>query len=74
MKEEHKATREVVKQFQKNGIPMAVRKEEKWVAILPKDSSVVSFELTSSRLQNEEETTPTAPLRSIEESPREALI
>jgi len=53
MKDEHKTTREVVKEFQKNGIPMAVLKEEKWVAILPKDSSDVSFEWTSSRLQNQ---------------------
>ena len=48
MKDEHKRTRDAVKEFQKSGIPIAVLREEKRVAILHKDSNVMTFELTNS--------------------------
>jgi hypothetical protein len=62
MRDEHQTTREVVKDFQKRGIPMAVLKEGKWVAILPKGSPSVTFELPSSSLQNQNEPVPATPL------------
>jgi hypothetical protein len=36
MKDEHKTSRQALRSFQRDGIPMAVLKDETWSAVLPK--------------------------------------
>jgi hypothetical protein len=46
MKDEHSTSKEMMRDIQKDGIPMVVLKDGKWVALLPKPTKVRSFELT----------------------------
>jgi hypothetical protein len=45
MKSEHQASREIIKGLQKKGIPVAMLKEGKWVAVLHEDSQTVTYDL-----------------------------
>lgn len=65
MKDDHNATRQAVKNFQNNGIPMAVRKEEKWVPIWPNVSvpQVLQSQILDRAAIAEP---PTAPLQNFE--------
>jgi hypothetical protein len=45
MKSEHQASREIIKALQKKGIPVAMLKEGKWVAVLHEDSQTVTYDL-----------------------------
>lgn len=44
MKQEHSATRSMVIAVQKQGIPMAVLKDDSWVPVSPKQSETNSLE------------------------------
>jgi hypothetical protein len=45
MKSEHQTSREIIKELQKKGIPVAMLKEGKWVAVLHEDSQTVTYNL-----------------------------
>jgi hypothetical protein len=45
MKSEHQASRESIKALQKKGVPVAMLKEGKWVAVLHEDSQTVTYDL-----------------------------
>jgi hypothetical protein len=45
MKSEHQASRENIKALQKKGIPVAMLKEGKWVAVLHEDSQTMTYDL-----------------------------
>jgi hypothetical protein len=45
MKSEHQASREIIKGLQEKGIPVAMLKEGKWVAVLHEDSQTVTYDL-----------------------------
>jgi hypothetical protein len=45
MKSEHQTSRVIIKELQKKGIPVAMLKEGKWVAVLHEDSQTVTYDL-----------------------------
>jgi hypothetical protein len=45
MKSEHQASQEIIKALQKKGVPVAMLKERKWVAVLHEDSQTVTYDL-----------------------------
>jgi hypothetical protein len=45
MKSEHQTSRDIIMALQKKGIPVAMLKEGKWVAVLHEDSQTVTYDL-----------------------------
>jgi hypothetical protein len=66
MRDEHSANRQVVQTIQKDGIPMAVLKDDTWVAVLPKSSQTVTIQPLSSDGLNTEVAAQGARFQPVE--------